>query len=332
MPASGSVNSELTWPQQQKLTGDVNKLAIERFQATVQKQFMAATVMDSYLTSIDLKGTNHASKDGLGGTTIAPLVPGVAPTGTKIERGRGKVYVKTPMVARAIFSQLEDVQDNIGVKGKTGEIQGEALAEFYDRTGFEMIIRTALITDVAKKKVSTYGLGSVVEMTAVGDEADSVKLESKFNELVMAVQGKIKKRPDFMTGWTTMHTYNTMARNKDLVDRDYSDNNGDYARRTVHGASGVPVKATFHIPGTNEITSTHPLNNAEQDYNVTATMARTLAIVSDPEAVMVGKSIPLTSKVWWNDDNKCWYVDSWMAFGMAPDRLECAGVLLSKAS
>ena len=330
MPASGSIAAELTSPQQEKLTGDVMKLAIEKFQAKVQKVYMATTQLENYFEVIDLKGTNHASKDGLGSTILAPLVPGVAPTGTKIARGRGKVYVKVPVIARAIFPLLEDVQDNIGVKNKTSEIQGEVLATTYDRTGFEMIVRTALETDAAKKKVSEYKLGSKVEMAAVGDEDDPTKLEGKFNDLVMMVQEKISRRPDFMTAWFTPKGYNKLARNKDLVDRDYSSGNGDYARRVVHGASGVPVKDTFLLPGAAQVTAAGQTHMMGEEYNVTAEMGRTIAVVCDPEAVMVGRSIPVTSKVWWNEDVKCFYVDSWMAFGMAPDRFECAGVLLAK--
>lgn len=320
MPASNSISGELTHPQQEKLTGDTMKLAIEKFSTKVQMKYMAESEMDGYFEVIDLKGTNHASNDGLGGTTLAALVAGVAPTGTKIERGRGKVYVKVPVVARSTFGVLEDVQDNIGVRGKTSEIQGEQLATFYDEVILAKCMEASLETDATKKKVSEYELGKNVELAADDDELDGLKLESAINEVAVDIQKKMKRKPKDFVLKVGVEQYNALARNEKLLNKEINDPNGGFARREVQMASGLPIETSYNLPSA--VNDAHIMG---AEYNVTADMARCVALIISKDALLVARSIPLTSKVWWNEDNKSWYVDSYMAFGCAPDRYESCG-------
>lgn len=326
MPASSSIASELTHPQQQNLTGDTMALAIEKFQTKVQMQYVQESELDGYFEVIDLKGTNHASNDGLGSTTLAALVAGVAPAGTKIERGRGKVYVKVPVVARTTFGVLEDVQDNIGVRGKTAEIQGRELAVFYDETLYAMAVATALETDPANLKVSTYALGKSVILDAAGDEEDGVKLEAAINECAVDIQDKMKMKPTDFIIKVPVKQHNALARNLTLISRDYNDANGDFAKREVMRASGMPIDVSYSLPSA--VNASHLMGT---EYNVSALMARCVALIMSPDCLLVARSISLTSKVWWNEDNKCWYVDSYYAFGCAPDRYEAAAVVLKFA-
>lgn len=325
MPASNSIAAELTHPQQEKLTGDTMKLAIEKFSTKVQMKYMAESEMDGYFEVIDLKGTNHASNDGLGGTTLAALVAGAAPTGTKIERGRGKVYVKVPVVARSTFGVLEDVQDNIGVRGKTSEIQGKELATFYDEVILAKCMEASLETDPTKKKVSEYALGYNKELAAVGDELDGLKLEAAINDVSLDIQTKMKAKPRDFVLKVGPRQYNALARNEKLIDRDINDPNGGFAKSEVQMASGLPVQTSYCLPDT--ANASHIMG---AEYNVTADMARCVALIISKDSLLVARSIPLTSKVWWNEDNKSWYVDSYMAFGCAPDRYESSGSVSKK--
>lgn len=56
-------------------------------------------------------------------------------------------------------------------------------------------------------------------------------------------------------------------------------------------------------------------------------MADVVAVIFGTEALMVGRSISMQGKIWWNDDNKCFYIDTWMSEGAIPDRWEQLSVV-----
>ncbi len=60
-------------------------------------------------------------------------------------------------------------------------------------------------------------------------------------------------------------------------------------------------------------------------------MEKCAALVLGREGLLVGRSIALMGKIWENDANKSWYIDTWMAEGAIPDRWEHLAALM-KAS
>jgi hypothetical protein len=46
-----------------------------------------------------------------------------------------------------------------------------------------------------------------------------------------------------------------------------------------------------------------------------------------PKSLLVGETIPLQSKVWFNDEEKMWFIDSWLAFGVAVNRSDVCGAV-----
>ncbi len=44
-----------------------------------------------------------------------------------------------------------------------------------------------------------------------------------------------------------------------------------------------------------------------------------------PKALLAGETIPLTSKVYYHDVELQWFIDSYLAYGVTPNRAEMAG-------
>lgn len=65
-------------------------------------------------------------------------------------------------------------------------------------------------------------------------------------------------------------------------------------------------------------------NNA---YNVSADEAKQIAVLIMPKAMLAGETIPLTSKVYYSEIELQWFIDSYLAFGVTPNRAEHAGVI-----
>ena len=79
---------------------------------------------------------------------------------------------------------------------------------------------------------------------------------------------------------------------------------------------------TTRIP-TSPITN-HLLGAA---YNVNAAEADTVAIVTHPQSLLVGETIPLTSDVWFDKKERQWFIDSFAAYGASPRRADVSGVV-----
>ena len=61
--------------------------------------------------------------------------------------------------------------------------------------------------------------------------------------------------------------------------------------------------------------------------------AKCVALVLHPKSLLSGETIPMQSKIWFNDEEKMYFVDSWMAFGVNFDRPDvCGAVFKSDAA
>ena len=116
--------------------------------------------------------------------------------------------------------------------------------------------------------------------------------------------------------------YDVLLNCDKLIDKDFSKDNGDFANGTVKTIKGVPSVMTTRIP-TAAIAS-HLLGS---DYNWSATEAKTVAIVTHPHSLLVGETIPLTSRVFFDNISLNWFIDSYMAYGASPRRPDVSGVV-----
>ena len=56
-------------------------------------------------------------------------------------------------------------------------------------------------------------------------------------------------------------------------------------------------------------------------------MDNVVAVLFGSEGLMGGRAISLQGKIWMTDNNKTWYIDSWMSEGAIPDRWEHLGIV-----
>jgi hypothetical protein len=123
--------------------------------------------------------------------------------------------------------------------------------------------------------------------------------------------------------------YYTLLRNDKLIDSQYSLGNGDYAQGKVLKSNGLPVVKTNRIP-TAAVTG-HYLSNAGNSnaYDlVDGAQTDVVAIVMLPKALLAGETIPLTSKVYYMDSELQWFIDSFLSFGVTPNRPDNCGLVL----
>ena len=313
-------------------TGTVNPLHVEEYGGEVESQMVKASFMRQYVNIKPVRGTDTVTNDRIGKTSLQAVSPGVRPTAGTAEFDNISVKVDTIVLARNNVALLDDFQSHYSVRAELGKDHGKEIGKFFDEAFIIMAIKSALIVigTAAGETPAPSGFqsGTQVELAAALDELDPDKLQRGIEDVCQGIE---EKDVDLDGGVILVRPaqYYALLRNDKLVSADYSMGNGDFAKGMVLRSNGLPLIKTNRIPQAAIVG--HYLSNAGNNsaYDVSATEATAVAVVMLPKALLAGETIPLTSKVYYHDVELQWFIDSYLAFGVTPNRSEHAGVLLS---
>ena len=95
----------------------------------------------------------------------------------------------------------------------------------------------------------------------------------------------------------------------------------------IYEINGARIVKTARIPKA-AITG-HFLSNSGNSnaYDVSATEAKAVAVILHPKSLLAGETIPLTSDIWFNREEKQWFIDSFLAFGVSVNRPDVCGAV-----
>jgi hypothetical protein len=320
-------SSVITNPSQANLAGALNALSIEKFDGRVHMHAQKKSVTDGLFDMIPLVGTDTMSNAAMGDPTLQAVSPGVEPTAHQIEVGSQIVQVKTPILARVVVAMLDQVQDRLGVKSRTPNNFGKKIAKFKDQLLLNQATKSGMKA-TGSAEVSDMPGGVNKELAAATDETDATKFELGIQELA---QGLAEQEIEPTDGklFIAPAQYFTLLKNDKLTSRDYSSDGADYARGIVVDSCGLPLVMTMRLSQAADDGSV-PGSNASMmgaNYIVTPEQSDVVALYATPESIMVAVSIPLTSDVYWDKKTLSWFIDSYLAFGAAPDRPDMTAVL-----
>ena len=329
-------SAHLSRPGQDGGTGNYDALFIEEYGGLVDLAFHETSVMKSFLNVRSVMGTNTVKNYRVGETSLSGVTPGVRPDASPTNFGDVSVTVDTVVVARNNVFLLEDLQNNYDAKVELARTQGEQLAEYFDEAAYIQAMKAA--RSAAPANLPGFQGGTVVELDAATDELDPNKLEAKILSMVQGMEEKKVKVRGTQFGTTGYNgvslfvspaQYYTLLQNDKLVDSQYSMGNGDYADSRILKAAGLPINTTTLLPQEAAGATGHLLSNATNSnaYDYTAAEGDVRVLGFAPRAVLAGETISLQSDIWYNKEEKQWFIDSHLSFGMAPDRAEMAGVV-----
>lgn len=313
-------------------TGEVNPLHVEEYGGAVESRFVKTSFMRKYVNIKPVVGTDTVTNDRIGATSLQKVVPGVRPTSSAPEFDNISVKVDTIVLARSNQHLLDDFQSHYSVRTELGTDHGKEIGKFFDEAFLIMGIKAARITygTGAGDTPAPEGFqsGTVVTLAAAGDELDPDKLQRSIEDACQAIEEKDVDL-DGAVVLLAPAQYYVLKRNDKLISQDYSTGNGNYASGTVLESNGIPIVKTNRMPNNPAGVSGHFLSNAGNNnaYDYTAAESKAVVLVLMPRALLAGETIPLTSKVYYNDTELQWFIDSYLAFGVTPNRAEHAAVV-----
>lgn len=298
------------------------------FTGDVESRFAYLSVANRVWPARLLRGTNSAFNRFFGKTKIIGVTPGVRPDAYSTPMTKRGVDVDTIALARNNVDLLNDVQSDFTILSEISLDQGKEHAVFYDNAHFGMLSKGA--QQGAMANVDSIP-GGKVENILAGQEADA----DEFANAITRVLSRMRKEniPDTeLTVFVGPDEFDTLIRNDKLVSRDYTTQGADYAMRRIFYINGVRIFETNGMPReATAVGTNHILSNARNNYayNLTTKDVAARALIGHSKSLMPAASISLTAKVWYNDEELQYFVDTYLAFGVTWNRPDvCGGVYI----
>lgn len=346
-------------------TGNINPLYREEYAGEVEKRFLKASFMRQFFQFKSVRGTDTITNDRMGHSSLQKVTRGIRPHDNSVTFDNISVKVDTIVLARTNSHLLEEFQSHVDVRKEVGVEHGKEIGKFFDEAFLIQGIKAATITNRVPVKdpvtdavtghldvggwedVIVAGTGSptagavkirtapegfqgatTVQLGTALDEQDPVALELAIQDLCQGIE---EKDVDIMEAVILLRPaqYYVLLKNDKLLDKDFSMSNGDYAAGKILAANGVRIQTTNRFPKQGAQNETHFLSNAGNNnaYDITLEDLNCVCVLLMPKALLAGETIPLTSKVYYVDSELQWFVDSYLSFGVTPNRAEMAGAI-----
>jgi hypothetical protein len=310
---------------------------IDQYGGQVDSQFAHSSIMREFFTINQVIGTDTLVNSRVGRTTLQKLKAGQRPEATKTNFGTVAVKIDTVILARDERAMLNEFQTHIAARMELGTDHGKEIAKFFDTAFLIMGLKSAGVSTVAGLQVGTaaptangaesyngaFGAGKTYKMAAAGDEVDAAKLYAGFEAIVEKMEEEDIDVSDLVI-FVRPKQYNALIKNDFLIDTRFASGNGDRADNVFKSMLGIRIVKTNRIPSS--AVAGHLLGAS---YDVSANEAKCVGLIMHPKSLLVGETLPLQSKVWFDDTEKLWFIDSWLAFGVAPNRSDVTGAVYS---
>lgn len=307
-------------------------LMIEQYGGEVESQFKAASIMRSYAKIRPVRGTDTITNNRVGRTTLKKLTPGVRPDADSTPFGRVQLVVDTVVLARDTRSMLNDFQTHFDARMELAADHGKEIGFFFDQAFIIMAIKgsgqSAPVLGDGTAAKQSIGAGKRVTLASAGDEDDPDKLAAAIKSIIVDMEEDEIPVSELVV-MVRPTKFETLLNNNKLLSRDFAAGNGDYAKGLIYEINGARIVKTARIPEA-AITG-HFLSNAANSnaYDVSTTEAKAVAVILHPKSLLAGETIPLTSDVWFNREEKMWFIDSFLSFGVTVNRPDVCGAVLS---
>lgn len=305
-------------------------LLLEQYGGEVESQFKKTSIMRQYARVRPVRGTDTITNNRVGRTTLQALTPGVRPEGTSTPFGKVSLTVDTVVLARDNRSMLNELQTHFDARMELAQDHGKEIGFFFDEAFIIMGIKGAGMSapDLGgSSEQNSIGAGKSVTLTSAGDESDPDKLYRAIADIIVAME-EDEIPVEELVVFVRPTEFDVLMDNDKLIRSEFSADNGDYAKGIIWSIKGARIVKTARIPKA-AITG-HKLSNARNGnaYDVSATEAKCAAVILHPKSLLAGETIPLTSDIWFNREEKQWFIDSFLAFGVTVNRPDVCGRVL----
>ncbi len=317
-------------PGQEGATGSVSALHIAEYTGVVEQTIARKSSLQGFIPVRSVKGTSILQNFAVGQSTLQKIVPGQTPDGTVNNFGKNTVQIDTVVLARSVFPLLDVFQTSYDARKEVGDEHGKIISKFWDKSFYIQAIKTALLTAPKHTGVAGQGHfgGSQVAFAGGTDYKDPAKVYSKLADLFTQMELKdVDPRTDDVMVAVKPDMFYTLMQNEQLIRLDYKTSEGTSIETWALKTYGVPIISSNNFPG-GETVAGHLLSNVSNGSAFDGDFTKVRAVAFSPRALLAGETIPLTTKVFWDEVSKHWFVDAYLSYSVGPNRPEFAGLIV----
>lgn len=225
------------------------------------------------------------------------------------------ILIDDLLIASVFIPNIDEAKNHFEYRSEYSRQAGLFLANNWDKNVLQVLVKTARISTPTvtggPAGTSLTSTGTLYK-TSASDLVDGLyALRQGFDE---------KDIPDGDTKYAYLRPaqYYLLAKNKDLVDRDYSDNNGDYAKARLLGVADCALVKTNHLPTTN-------ITTGPSEYQ--GDFTKTACVVATKSAAGTVKLLDLATEMDYDIRRQGHLIVAKYAVGHGTLRPECAGEL-----
>lgn len=323
---------DVTRPNQRHGEGDPLADVTEQFTGTVEGTIKRRSIMAGFVPVRSVRGTSTISNRGISKAKLQKIAPGTTPP-PSTEPHTSKIFLKidTVIIARNAEPMLDEFQTDFDYQGEVAREQGQEIANMYDETFFIMAAKAAQASE------SVYGTaaqmpghsgGNKVVLAGANDYKDPAKLYGAIASLVEKFLEKdVRPNEEDMLLVLPPSAFTALMQAEHITNGEYVTSAGETLNtKYMFAAFGVPVITSNNAVFGKKITD-HLLSNDTNSKAYDGDFTKVIAQMFSPKALLAGSTIPVTSKIFFDDLSKLWFIDSWLAFGVTINRTEYAGVI-----
>lgn len=328
---------DVTRPNQRHGAGDPLADVTEQFTGTVEGTIKRRSIMAGFIPVRSVRGTAVISNRGISKAKLQKIQAGVTPA-PSTQPNTSKIFLRidTVIIARNAEPMLDEFQTDFDYQGEVAREQGQEIANMYDETFFIQAAKAAMATDSPygnATQMPGHNGGNLVTLTGANDYKDPAKMYAAIASLVEKfLTHDVRPNEEDFILVVPPAAFTALMQAEYISNGEYVTSAGDTLNtKYMFHAFGVPVITSNNAVFGKTITE-HLLSNDSNDSAYDGDFKKVIAQMFSPRALLAGSTIPLTSKIFFDDLSKLWFIDSWLAFGVTVNRPEYAGAILLPAA
>lgn len=230
--------------------GVVTELFLKQFAGEVLTAFHAKNLAMSRFQTRSISNGKSASfpRTGLVGTRYH--IPGSEITGQTTNQAEVIIPINDLLISDVSIANIDEAMNHYDYRSIYSTEMGEALAKQMDKHLFQVAVLAARASNV----VTGLPGGSVITLSAAGDELDGSKLAKA---LFTAAQTFDEKSipEDGRTFYCRPAQYYALAQSTAVINKDWG-GAGAYSDGSVLRVAGIEIVKTLNVPSTNVTTGT----------------------------------------------------------------------------
>lgn len=322
-----------TRPNQRHGQGDELADVTEQFTGMVEGTIARKSIMNGFIPVRSVRGTSTISSRGISQAKLQKIVPGVTPS-PSTEPNTSKIFltIDTVIIARNAEPMLDEFQTDFNYQGEVAREQGQMISNMYDETFFIMGAKAALMKDSpygTAAQMPGHGKGNVVTLANASDHIDPAKIYHAISQVVeKMLEQDVDPSQEDMLVVVPPSVFMALQMSEYIVNGNYKTSAGEELKSSyVFSAWGMPVVTSNNAVFGKKIEG-HLLSNDRNSNAYDGDFSKVVVQIVSPRAFLAGSTIPVTSKIFFDDLSKLWFIDSWLSFGVTVNRPEYAGVVV----